>query len=243
MDINSRKIIFKVQIVVFFVSAIMCFSAYRVLAQKIVPVTKSNYKYVLTIPEGWDTIPKEILNQKLQQHQIDVALYPVQQADYFDGNYVLIGFSPSMRSLNEFQFSKIAEEITTVIKNEMSVTTDTLQTVYKSTELKVANDNYHIYTNFTIVKDSITIDGLQDMLLTKFGYISMLSYKKPEGIYALQAVANLLSGSIRVEETFKYTEPVVTQRFTLKQIAFTLCIGLLVYVIIMFVFKDKKDKK
>ena len=207
-----------------------------------IPIHNRSYKYSITIPDGWDTIPKEMLAQRLGQYPVDIAIYPAQQEGYFEGNYVLINFLPTAKTLNEFQFKKIVEDVTNTSK-QSTIQTDTLQITYKSTESKSENENYHIYTYSVITKDSITLDCAQDLYLTKFGYISIMSYKKASGIYSLSEVLDSLFDKIQVQQEYKYTEPIPKQRFTVKQIAISACIGLLVYVVMMFFSKKVKQKK
>ena len=207
-----------------------------------IPTNNKSCKYTITIPDGWDTIPKEVLVQRLGQYPVEIAIYPTQQDGYFEGNYVFINFLPTMKTLNEFQFKKIVEDVTNTNKQSV-IQTDTLKITYKNTESKIENENYHIYSYSVIVKDSITLDCAQDLYLTKFGYISIMSYKKANGIYSLSEMQNLLFDKIQVKQEYKYIEPVPQQRFTIKQIAIAVCVGLLVYVVLMVFSKKGKQKK
>ena len=208
-----------------------------------IPVSLQSCKYVMTIPNGWDTIPQEVLKQKLKQFPVEMAIYPTQQKDYFDGNYVLIGFLPTMNTLNEYPFGKIVENMTNMIRNGISSYADTLQVTYKGIDSKIENENYHIISSFTIVKDSITLECVQDLFLTKFGYISMMSYRKEDGSYTLPEISELLSGSILVQQEYKYIEQASKRGFTGRQIIFSVCIGLFVYAILMFLLKKKNVKR
>ena len=207
-----------------------------------IPINNQSCKYTITIPDGWDTIPKQILTQRLGQYPVDIAIFPTQQEEYFEANYVLINFIPTMKTLSEFQFKKIVEDVKNTSKQGI-IQTDTIQVVYKKTESKSENENYHIYTYSVITKDSITLDCAQDLYLTKFGYISVMVYKKTGGTYSLSEILDTLFDKIQVQHEYKYTESVPKQRFTIKQIAISVCIGLLVYVVLMFFSKKGKQKK
>ena len=209
----------------------------------IIPINNRSCKYTITIPDGWDTIPKSILAQKLGLHPIEIAIYPTQQEEYFEGNYVLINFLPTMKTLNEFSFQKIVEDVTNTTKQGLSSGTDTLQVTYKGMHSKNENGNYHISTYFSIVKDSVALDCEQNLQLTKFGYISTTNYRKANGTYSLMEMSDLLSNNIEVQQEYKYAEPVPNQHFTVKNIVISVCVGLLVYLVIMFLSKKKKTNK
>jgi len=208
-----------------------------------IPINNKSCKYTMTIPDGWDTIPKEILTQKFGQHPVEIAIYPIQQEEYFEGNYIFISFLPTIKALNEFSFKKIVEDMTSASKQGLSSGTDTLQITYNGIESKNENGNYYISTCFSIEKDSVTLECEQNLELTKFGYITTTSYRKANGIYSLLEMSDLLSNTIEVQQEYKYEEPAPNQRFTVKKIAISLCIGLLVYAILMFFSKKKNTKK
>ena len=221
---------------------LMLFCIKQVYCSITIPVILKSCKYTITIPDGWDTIPKNVIVQKIGQYPVEIAIYPNLQEEYFDGNYVLINFLPTMKTLNEFQFKKIVDDVINTNKQGV-IQTDTLQVTYKNTESKIENENYHIYSYSEITKDSLTLDCAQDLYLTKFGYISIISYKKANGIYSQSEVLDSLFDKIQVQQEYKYIEFVPQQRFTIKQIAISVCIGLLVYVVLMFLSKKGKQKK
>ena len=98
---------------------IMSFVGIYTYGQDTIQVLQKSCKYTFVIPEGWDTIPRSVLMQKLPGYSIDAGLYPLQQQEYFKGNYILINFLPTIKTLNGFPFKQIEEDL--VKMNEKSL--------------------------------------------------------------------------------------------------------------------------
>ena len=62
---------------------IMSFVGIYTYGQDTIQVLQKSCKYTFVIPEGWDTIPRSVLMQKLPGYSIDAGLYPLQQQEYF----------------------------------------------------------------------------------------------------------------------------------------------------------------
>lgn len=225
------------------IMVLMLFAVIYTYGQDTIRVTNKSCKYMLAMPNGWDTIPKSILMEKFPGYSIDAGLYPLQQSDYFKGNYILISFLPTMKTLDRFSFKQIMEDVVKMNKQGFLPNTDTLKVAYKGTESKTIDGYYHVYTFFSIVKDSVALECIQDLLLTKFGYVSLSGYQKEGGKYTLREQLDMMTNSIQIQQPYKYVEPVPEQHFTLIQVIVSVCIGLLVYVIIIFFSKKKKNKK
>lgn len=220
----------------------LSFVAIYTYGQDTIQVLQKSCKYTFVIPEGWDTIPKSVLVQKLPGYSIDAGLYPLQQQEYFKGNYILINFLPTIKTLNGFPFKQIKEDLVKM-NNNLLPDTDTLRVIYKGTESKKLDGYCHVYTLSSIVKDSVALECVQDLLLTKFGYVSLSGYQKEDGKYALSELLDIMTQSVQIQQAYKYVEPTPKQHFTLLQVIVSVCIGLLTYVVITLFSKRKKNKK
>ena len=115
---------------------IMSFVGIYTYGQDTIQVLQKSCKYTFVIPEGWDTIPRSVLMQKLPGYSIDAGLYPLQQQEYFKGNYILINFLPTIKTLNGFPFKQIEEDLVKMNEKSLLPNTDTLRVTYKGTESK-----------------------------------------------------------------------------------------------------------
>jgi hypothetical protein len=201
-----------------------------------IPVSHSNScDYTVSLPEGWDMIPMDTIKSKLQQQlNFDLGIYPVSQGAYFSGNYALIGFMPSNRTLTGFTFNQIVKEIVNL--NEQSgIKSDTLQVHYK----KIVPDmqNRCIRNYFSIVKDSVTMEHCQFLYLSKFGYVTVLLYQKTAGL-SLDEVEKQLADMIRIQPDYRYREP-EKGGISIRHIAISIAIGLFVYGLITVLTKRR----
>ncbi|MDR2131233.1 MAG: hypothetical protein LBP56_08765, partial [Odoribacteraceae bacterium] len=146
---------------------------------KIIPVYNTSCKYTIRIPDGWDTIPRSILKEKLKSSpfSIDIGIYPVAQTDYFSGNYSLIGFIPTVNMLNQFHFTAIVNDITNMNKAGV-IHNDTLHVSFENIEPVVKDTIYYINSYFSVVNKDDSLKNCQTLYLTKFGYVTVLSYEK-----------------------------------------------------------------
>lgn len=211
--------------------------------QDTIKVMQKSCKYAFVIPEGWDTIPKSVLVQKLPGYSIDAGLYPLQQQEYFKGNYILINFLPTIKTLNGFLLKQIRKDLVNINKQSLLPNTDTLKVTYKGTESKILDGYCHVYTLSSIVKDSVALECVQDLLLTKFGYVSLSGYQKESGKYALSELLDIMTKGIQIQQPYKYVEPVSKQHLTFVQVIVSVSIGLLTYIIIILFSKRKKNKE
>jgi hypothetical protein len=191
--------------------------------------------YKVHLPSGWDSIPADTLSEKLPQMKIDLGLYPESQVSYFSGNYVLTGFMPSYQALVNFTFQQILESIT--IQNQNSAISNDTMVVHLDTMI-VDFDKKCVNNYFTVRKDTVIVYNCQTLYLTKFGYVTVLSYQK-EGSIPLVEVQNQLSDIIRIKPDYQYKEP-EKQGITTKNILFSLLIGIIIFIIISLSTKKKK---
>lgn len=222
---------------------LLLFVVVYMYGQDTIKVMQNSCKYTYVIPEGWDTIPKSVLMRKLPGYPIDAGLYPLQQQEYFKGNYILISFLPAMKTLNGFSFKRIMKDLVEMNKQGLLPDTDTLKITYKGTESRVIDGYYHACTFSLIVKDSVALECVQDLLLAKFGYVSLSGYQKEGGKYALSELLDIMTNSIQIQQPYKYVEPAPKQHLTFVQVTISVCIGLLAYIIITFFSKRKKYKE
>ncbi len=64
---------------------IMSFVGIYTYGQDTIQVLQKSCKYTFVIPEGWDTIPRSVLMQKLPGYSIDAGLYPVRSLKKSNG--------------------------------------------------------------------------------------------------------------------------------------------------------------
>jgi hypothetical protein len=86
-----------------------------------------------------------------------------------------------------------------------------------------------------------SLKNCQTLYLTKFGYVTVLSYEK-EGAISIAKIVEQLSDMIQIHEDYKYSLPETRQGITIKHILISLCIGLIVYVLITLMQKSKKQQ-
>jgi hypothetical protein len=211
-------------------------------AVKIIHVHHSSCDYTVYIPDGWDTIPSNILKEKLKLSSvnIDLGIYPVAQTDYFSGNYSLISFIPTVNMLNKFPFAAIVEDIANMNKSS-EVHNDTLHTYFENIEPIIRDTNYSVNSYFSIVNNDNSLKNCQTLYFAKFGYVSVLSYEK-EGAVPIRIVIGQLSDMIKIQPDYKYSFIEKGKGITIKHILISLSIGLIVYVLIMFVQKSKQKQ-
>jgi hypothetical protein len=221
---------------------ILCgLSCINISASVVVPINNNSCKYSVELPQGWDTIPKVAIKEKLQQYNVDLGIYPVNQKEFFSGNYAFFVFTPSIKSLNLLTFDQIASE-TKKQMNQAEIKNDTLRVCFIQTDTEVKNSAYSIYNYFKVWYRADSLDNCQLLRLTKFGYIMVLTYKK--GIaeaMPIEKVSALLSKTISVQPDYAYSEP-DKKRFGLKHILISLAIGIFVYVVITGISKLKKQR-
>lgn len=207
-------------------------------APKSVSLTNAACKYDVTIPEGWDTIPQAILKEKITQYSIDSGIYPIDQEDYFKGNYVLFVFTPSLKSLSSFSFNEIVQEI--AAQNEHSeIENDTLKVTLVNFYPEIKDSTYSIHSHFQIRHNADLLRNAQMLRLTKFGYVSVLAYTTPAGLLLPDEIVTLLSDAISVQPDYIYSEP-EKRGLNRTHILISLAVGILVYVLIAGFSKLKK---
>jgi len=155
----------------------LIFGKAEVTASNVINISNSGCKYSVEIPEGWDTIPKIALQEKSNQYNIDLGIYPISQKDYFNGNYAFFVFTPTIRSLNLLTFEQIVSGIKNQIKQK-EINNDTLQVRFIQTDTEDKDGIYTVYSYYKIQHRSDSLNNCQLFRLTKFGYIMVLAYQK-----------------------------------------------------------------
>lgn len=208
-------------------------------ANNTVNIKQKSCKYSITIPEGWDSIPHDTITKRLGNVNIDLALYKKDGRGYFNDCYILIGFAPTTKALSQYSFKDIVKEVRTLSKQTTSSSNDTINVETNDVEGSMDNDVYRITNLTTILKNGNKIDCLQNLIVTKFGYLSVAFYQKGSG--TSKKVVEKLISQIKIEDDYKYTEPKTGSLFSPIKIGITIGIGLLVYFMIIFI--DRKRKK
>jgi len=198
-------------------------------------VTGSLYDYSVQVPEGWDLIPAESIATDLQQDaKIDCGLFPVNQQDYFEGNFVVTHFMPVNKELTNLTFKQIIDEIT-VLNRQNEVRSDTLSVRFD----KMIPDeaNYCLRSYFSVSKGAVEMRKCHTLYLTKHGYVSVVTYSKSGG-KPIGQVQNQMSGLIQVAPEFCYSEP-LQQSASVGYFIFSLTLALVVYVILSILAKKR----
>lgn len=212
-----------------------------VQASNIVNINQQSFRFSMTIPDGWDSIPSAEIKKKFGDMPIVLALYPKKQDSYFLNNYVLITVMPTVKSLDNYKFNDIVTQVKQMAKTVQYKQSDTLRIDGETIDSYVFEDGFHVTNNMNIFKDSIVWACVQDLLLTKFGYISIASYSKDrETQLQSNNVAKIISQNIKVDSDYKYVEPKTNSLFTIRNIAISVGVGILVFMIMSFIGKKKK---
>jgi hypothetical protein len=93
---------------------------------------------------------------------------------------------PTINNLNKFSFKQIVLDFEKA--NQASkIKNDTLQVSFDSINSSVQHTNYVINSYFSLIKDSISMENCQTLYPSKFGYVTVLSYKKEclKGIFKM----------------------------------------------------------
>lgn len=210
-------------------------------ATNTVRISERSCRFSITIPLGWDSIPSRALKVKRGKMPVSLALYSKGQSSYFTGNYVIISVLPTIKPLSTYKFKDIVKEVEQMSKKVPQKQSDTLKVEYGEAKSYVVDGHFHVCTGMKILKDSVEVTCVQDLLLTKFGYISISCYAKGDNAQTQSRnITQLISKSIKVEPDYQYTEPEKPSVFTLRNIGISVGIGLLVFLIITILGKKKK---
>jgi len=203
-----------------------------------VPIFHSSCKYAVLIPEGWDKIPVDTIKNKLNGVIFDLGIYPSSQDGFFNGNYVLINFMPSQNTLTGFTFEQIEKDILNLNK-QGEIKNDSLQVHFEKISPDIQNTCIHSY--FSLVKNAVSVENCQTLYLSKFGYISVMSYKKAAEGMSMNEIQKQLTNLIRIEPDYQYHEP-KKSGISMKHIAISIITGVFVYGFIIFFSKKRVEK-
>lgn len=208
--------------------------------QNVIYVQVQSCKFSFTVPEGWDTIPHSEIAKKLGKDIAVLGLYPNGQEEYFRNEYVIMSFLPTVECLNNMPFEKIVENLEKMNgqKSNMSQS-DTIRIAYHGMSSSTNDNRFQIHTSMTIYKDSVKMNCLQNLLLTKFGYVSVAYYEKKQTCRKYSDVMQKIILGVKIHDDYIYIEPQKESVFTPVKIAMSIGIGVLVYLI-MVLFDKKK---
>ena len=116
-------------------------------ASNVVDILNKGCSYSVDVPEGWDTIPKTVLKEKLKQYDADLGIYLLSQEDYFSGNYAFFAFAPSIKPLNLLRFDQIVSDTKSQIK-QGEIDNDTLRVRFIKMDLRKDDNAYSIYNYY-----------------------------------------------------------------------------------------------
>jgi hypothetical protein len=104
--------------------------------------------------------------------------------------------------LNQFKFDQIVEDITKMNKSA-KIHNDTLHVHFEKIESVIRNNNYLTNSYFLIINNDKSLKNCQTLYLTKFGYVSVVSYEK-EGAMPITKMLEQLSDIIQIHPEHKY---------------------------------------
>lgn len=214
-----------------FLSIMIVFIPY-VLWGKSIEVKRQLCHYRIDIPSSWDTIPQILLEEKIKAHPIDIALYPKNQYGYFSGNYVLINFFSTDKPLINYRLDQIQKEI-------------------KSMDSKLNKENHmepiflgklqidttglpQILNAFKIHDNSMLLQSLQILNISKYGYVSIVAYQKEESLLSIYNLEKLFNHSVSIESEYQYNEP-AKSTLAYWHLILSLGIGIIVYLFIKYI--------
>jgi len=206
-----------------------------------IPVQVQSCKFSVAVPEKWDTIPQSALDQKLGKGVAVLGLYPKDQVDPFRERYIILSFMPTVKGLNSLSYDAIFENLKEMNEKNHMPDTDSLRVVYNGMERFSNDGKFWICTSITVYKDSVNVNCLQNLLLSKFGYINVTYYDKSYITPDYEDVVQKMTQNIDVDDDYLYVEPQKESAFTPGKIAIALGVGILVYL--MMVLLDKRKKK
>lgn len=221
-----------------FIVALALFLTCQMYGQQ-VHIRHKGCEYTVNIPTGWDTIPEVILKDKFPQLNPDMGMYPTVQKEYFADKYVLIGFLPTINSLSSFTFEQVVTDIRKM-NAQTNLNNDTLAIRLDSMVAVNKYPNYWVNNYMTIRKDSSQLRACQTLHLSKFGYISFMTYQKKEDTCLSEIIDTIATiGCLRVKENYRYIHP-QEKTISYKHLLYSLGIGILVYILIALLSKKRK---
>jgi hypothetical protein len=204
-------------------------------------VLTPNPAYAVHIPAGWDTIPSDTISSKLKQIQVDAGIYFVGQSGYFSGSYALITFVPTLHELNKVTFAQMQKEMEVLNRQSEAADDDALQVTFVNMAAEVRNGSHCIRSYFSVVKDSVAMEHCQTLYPSKFGYVSVMLYKKAAGGIPVNEAEAQLADMIRIQPEYQYREP-EKGGISFMHVAISLAVGLLVYGLIALLTQKRKRK-
>lgn len=205
-----------------------------------IPVQVKSCKFLVTVPEGWDTIPHSAFVKKLGEGSVVLALYP-KGTEYFEDKYVLLSFQPTVKSLNEFSFETIVKELKEMNDKNRKFDSDSIHVIYNGMDTFSNDGKLGVSMSLTVYNDSSSINCLQNLLMSKFGYISITCYNKEQMTSDFEDIVQEIIKGINIDIDYLYIEPQEKSGFTFTNVAIGLGAGILIFLVLMF-FENRKKK-
>lgn len=228
--------------IVLVVLAVLFFNA-SVAENKVIQIKNNGCRYKLTVLPEWDTIPKDTLREKLPQLNLDLGIYLKNQKDYFNKTYFLIGFAPSLKTLDNFSFAEISKDIENMFVKKGNVKNNMASNVKIDSIVPSFNEKkYWINCYLGIRKDSTVLKSCQTYIVSKFGYIVLMGYTKDNKVSFKNMVQQELVENINVDSEYQY-DYVRPNKISYLHILFSIGIGIIVYFLIVFFSKRNSRQK
>lgn len=205
-----------------------------------IPVQVKSCKFSIPVPESWDTIPQNALEQKLGKGVAILGLYPKEQALFFEEKYIILSFMPTVKGLNSMSFDTIFDKLKEMNERNRMPDTDSLRIIYNGMDRFSKDGKFWIRTSMTVCMDSANVNCVQNLLLSKFGYISVAYYDKSFVTPDFENTIQKMVQGIDVDDDYVYVESHKDSAFTPAKIAIALGVGILVYLIMVLLDKRKK---
>lgn len=206
---------------------------------KTIEINNLGCNFTITVPIGWDTIPHNALVAKVgPSPNTAIALYNKSQ-DYFSSYYVYISFQSTKTSLSTLSFEDIFSEVDKSIENSPRNIGDSLTISNVRTTSNIHNQSYHILTEMLMENDTSKVESLQDLYLTKYGFININCYKKHGCDVELAEIDSIISTNIIISDEYAYAPPVSNRSIHWSDMFISLAIGAIAYFLI-WIYERRK---
>lgn len=205
-----------------------------------IEIKNKSCEYTVQVTSGWDTIPRDTLNNRFGIDVIDIGLYYKDNETYFEGEYMQFVFLPTVKSLNNFSFKQIVKDF----KGSVSQTNNQskVDSIYLLThDFIVSEEQMCLYIYGTVKSDLKERSSIQAIIPAKFGFLKIIYYgsinePKNENNFSIQKVVE----NTKICGNYSYSEPLAKSKLTIWHFVLAFCISFIVYVIIQYMPKLKQ---
>ncbi len=194
-------------------------------------------KYSIEIPVGWDTIRTDTLINRFGKGIFDAGLYNSETKAYFNNSYIQYLFIPTIKPLNQLTFNQITKEVRNSINLSNRYSQDPKISLTVN-NFKADPENHLFIISGKVASGIKERRYAQIILVTKFGYLEIMSYEALFG--ESKSLANKeLFATVKVENGFQYIEKPYGFKLNKWHFLLSVFLGFIVFIIIQFYPKIK----